>query len=80
MVSAVGFIPITTGDLEPIDDGPQALAPSLKVEDIEEQIEHLFCNWHTYEFALNKLCGELRDHWSWSSVTGRWLEQMRKMK
>ena len=71
-----GCVIIKTGSLESIDDGPGALAPALRSEDVEEALVFAYSNWRALFDASREKAPEIRAQWSWSNQTQIWLRNM----
>lgn len=60
-----GVALVANGPLAAIDDGPGALAPTVRPEDIADALTDAYANWlHLSESAL-AASGQVRDEWSW---------------
>lgn len=71
-----GCVIVDTGSLEPIDDGPGASAPSLRVEDVEEALVFAYANWRSLFDGARQSAAKIRQDWSWSNQTKHWLKEM----
>lgn len=71
-----GCVIVKTGDLEPIDDGPGAMAPSLRAVDVEEALVFAYENWLALFEASRKNAAAVRRDLSWANQTKQWLKEM----
>ena len=74
-----GSVLISTGDLEPIDDGPGALAPSLSWEDVYRSLCEAYTSWHSIFASAQRNADKIREAWSWSRVTKPALEALENL-
>jgi glycosyltransferase involved in cell wall biosynthesis len=70
-----GAVIVPTGDLEAIDDGPGAMAPSLRTDDVANAIVYAYKNWRAQMSDAQGAAEQLREAWSWAAVTRGWLER-----
>lgn len=70
-----GLFPVATGDLEPIDDGPGALAPSLSAESVQEALLGAYARRRELAVEAHENAPSMCSRWSWRAVTERWLSQ-----
>jgi len=73
---AKGRLCIATGKDEPIDDGPDALAPSLDPNDIEFELGYAYKNWQRLYEGAREWAYEVGREWSWANQTELWLVEM----
>lgn len=70
-----GAVVVPTGVLEPIDDGPGAMAPSLAANDVAIAIMNAYKDWPAVSRAVREASEQLRLEWSWPAVTAAWLRE-----
>lgn len=71
-----GAVWVRTGGLEPIDDGPGALAPSLDPMDVMVALREAVSRLPELRREAREEAAQLRERWSWEAVTARWLAQV----
>lgn len=74
--STKGVALVGTGPVRPIDDGPDALAPSLSVEDVADALEIAYSSWTFYADAAVENAISIAKDWNWEEVTERWLDTL----
>lgn len=63
--------------LEPIDDGPGAMAPALPMEVIYYALVGMYAEWPAHlKSQMSKNLGTI---WDWKHVTERWLKDLEKI-
>jgi hypothetical protein len=67
---------IETGELTPIDDGPGAVAPSLKPEAIADALSWAINHWPTLHQRAQDASDDWYQHWSWPNVLKNWIQQL----
>jgi glycosyltransferase involved in cell wall biosynthesis len=72
-----GVVPVPTGALAPIDDGPGALAPSLEPKDICDALAEAYTSWPALQDEAMAYAPVLAKQWSWGEVTRQWLDAHR---
>jgi glycosyltransferase involved in cell wall biosynthesis len=70
-----GINVVRTGDLMPIDDGPGAMAPNLRVHDLEDSLCSTYYQWEMLHDSLASSWLHLREEWTWESVTRRFFDE-----
>lgn len=60
-----GVVVVPTGDLEAIDDGPGALAPSLRVEDVAESLLIAARDWRELKARAMARAAAFKEKWTW---------------
>lgn len=75
-VSAVGVHLVTSHEDAPIDDGPGALAPEVRAEDVAETLGLVCKHWKIMAEGAHE-AAPLGKAWSWQDVTERWLKEER---
>lgn len=70
---SLGLRRIWLGPDAPIDDGPEAMAPGLDVEEVSHALLDGIDLWVELASEAQKNAVHIRSHWSWRSVTARWL-------
>lgn len=78
---SVGAYPINVMEgLDPIDDGPGALAPMIDPDEIMDALEFCFTNYSSMSEGLNLSVMKegLLDNWTWKAVTARFLGSLVK--
>jgi hypothetical protein len=68
-----GFVRVLTGPLAPIDDGPEAQAPSLDPADVALALHGAAVRWPDLAQEALEASLLIRTRWAWWSVTDRWL-------
>lgn len=58
----------------PIDDGPGAMAPELRVEDVTSALAEAYANWSSLAEAAHNNAWNVHEQWNWKTVTKRWLD------
>jgi glycosyl transferase family 1 len=71
-----GTVIVPTGSLEPIDDGPGALAPSLSVDDLAKSLVEAFERRDELRQEALDQAKYVHKFWSWKAVTRHWLDQL----
>lgn len=71
-----GCINVLTGDLEPIDDGPAALAPSLSASAIKTSLLVALASWENLSQAAESAAADVIREWSWERQIGPWVETL----
>jgi glycosyltransferase involved in cell wall biosynthesis len=75
-----GFSPsvrvIPTGELASIDDGPNALAPSLRVCDVADTLASALKDWPALYAAAEEESESRYKNWSWPNALAQWLRQL----
>jgi glycosyltransferase involved in cell wall biosynthesis len=72
-MDTAGVIPIAHGISFSIDDGPGALAPIVKVEDIATALGRAYDSYAELSAAAQVAAPSVRAGWSWSAVTRQFL-------
>lgn len=73
-----GVVRVETGDLEPIDDYEDALAPSLRVEAIEKAFSLMYSSWHSMARQAEEHATELAERWSWTRQLAPLITRLKK--
>lgn len=68
-----GCVVVLSGDDEPIDDGPNALAPSVSSESIEAALRRAAENWVSLSDAALANASRVQTEWSWANRISAWL-------
>jgi glycosyltransferase involved in cell wall biosynthesis len=68
-----GAVRVHTGPDEPVDDGPDARAPSLRTEDVREALVTAYENWRVLVHDARSSARDVASRWSWAEVTRKWL-------
>jgi glycosyltransferase involved in cell wall biosynthesis len=68
-------VPIKTGELAPIDDGPGALAPSLDPEDVAVALRRAVERWPHLHALAHLDAGQRQQKWTWAAVTKQWWDR-----
>lgn len=71
-----GCVVVKTGAPTTIDDGPGAMAPSLRSEDVEAALEHAYARWKELHQAAQRNADRVRSEWSWANQINNWLTEM----
>lgn len=71
-----GVVTVATGELEPIDDLPGALAPSLRVESLVLALVELGGHWRSLSEASREHAPIVRSGWSWERQLAPWVEAL----
>ncbi len=75
-----GLVIVNTGDLSPIDDGPDSFCPSLLVDDLRLSLRCCYKNWvELKKFAVLE-SAKILSNWNWSKVTREFLENFKNNK
>lgn len=72
-----GVVKIATRDERPIDDGPGAVAPVVSAEAVADAIFYAANNLRMLLTDARDGASEIRERWSWESVTSRFLSENR---
>ncbi len=70
-LSPLDYLCVKTGELAPIDDGPGAMAPSLRVEDVARALNNAFTLWSNPHARLYD--PDMWKTWTWKNVTADWI-------
>lgn len=68
-----GLVRVQTGALAPIDDGPEAEAPSLDADDVARALAAAALRWPDLSTEAQDASMLLQTRWQWWKVTDRWL-------
>lgn len=71
-----GAVAVATGSPSPIDDGPEAMAPSLDEKDIALALTKAYDQWTSLFSDARENASVVRSHWSWANQTKLWLQAM----
>ena len=71
-----GAVPVPTGEPVPIDDMPNAKAPSLRVEDLVQALSHGYELWRTLKEEALEQAPHLREKWTWKAQLGAHLAEL----
>jgi glycosyltransferase involved in cell wall biosynthesis len=69
------IVPIKTGGMTPIDDGPGAMAPSLDPEDVAVALRRTVERWPALYGAAYLGADARIQKWTWAAVTKQWWER-----
>lgn len=72
-LSTPGVVPVGHELNEPIDDGPGAFAPGVKVDAIVDALRFAHANYDQLALDAHRAAPSVRHRWSWPSVTGRFM-------
>jgi glycosyltransferase involved in cell wall biosynthesis len=78
LVFSNGVIPVCCEGLQPIDDGPEALAPIIDLESLAFTIVSMYENWDKYEQAAIDYRSQLAENWNWKATTARWWQSRKE--
>jgi glycosyltransferase involved in cell wall biosynthesis len=72
-----GSIAVPTHDLKPIDDMPDALAPELKVADLENALEHAYRQWDRLRRDAMFGAYAWQSRWSWKNQLASFIARLK---
>jgi len=72
----LGIRVIPTGELAPIDDGPNALAPALSVQAIADTLSVALRDWRELYKQAQHGSSLWYEGWSWPKALAQWMQQL----
>lgn len=69
-----GVVAIEHGELEPIDDMPNAMAPAVTVDAIKRALESAYRNWAAISYTSRLHRHDVLKQWRWEAVLKNWIE------
>jgi hypothetical protein len=74
---SAGVVVVPSGEDAPMDDGPGALAPSVRAEDVAAALAEAYESWPMLEDEAYRYAPTLASEWSWPRVTHDWVKAYR---
>lgn len=75
-IDVPGFVLVPDGDLGPIDDGPNAVAPMVDENSIFAALSVAYANWTELSVAAFDAAPAVAVNWSWSQQLAPWIAQL----
>ncbi len=72
-LGAAGYL-ITSGEMDPIDDGPEAMAPEVTVSSIHGALFWSHFDWKFSATKARDIATLIQEKWDWKQTTKRFLE------
>lgn len=73
---AYGVVDVPVGELQPVDDGPGAEAPSVDPVRLGDSLATSYADWQKLHREAVDLAWFVHQDWSWPAVTRRWLRKV----
>lgn len=73
-----GCVLVKTGPSEPMDDFPGSTAPSLRVEDVADALQHAYEDWRRIDDAARGLAENIQAEWTWERGAAQALARLKE--